>query len=172
MLWVCFIDLTLLIGWQDGHLADLYHVSTEVFFQKRCMGWPVFTKNMTIKILSVCIIDTAWIVCGRVYAMVQCVSVCRSVCPIYRLQHAAAARLLLWAWSAGHIDWYWQLPGAAAAQWIVAHHSAANASDVMLSADVGIQTVVFVVCECTEPANGFFSIQTTSRSNFPNAASR
>jgi len=52
----------------------------------------------------------------------------------------AAAGLLLWAWWAGDIDLKWQLPGAAAAWCIAANCSAANASSVMLSADVGSWT--------------------------------
>jgi len=63
-----------------------------------------------------------------------------SVCPICRLLHVAAAGLLLRAWWAGDIDLKWQLPGAAAAWCIAANCSAANASSVMLSADVGSWT--------------------------------
>jgi len=46
--------------------------------------------------------------------------------------HATAVGLLLWAQWAGDISQEWQLPSATAA-W----HSAANASSVVLSADVG-----------------------------------
>jgi len=66
---------------------------------------------------------------GRVYVTARC----PSVCPIYRLMHAAAAGLLLWARRAGEIDRSRRPPGATAAR----RRSAANASSVTLSADVG-----------------------------------
>jgi len=66
---------------------------------------------------------------GRVYVTIRC----PSVCPIYRLMHAAAAGLLLWARRAGEIDRSRWPPGATAAR----RRSAANASSVTLSADVG-----------------------------------
>ena len=50
------------------------------------------------------VIDTACIVCGRVYAMVRCPSVCPSVClSCWSLQQCVAG-LLPWAWQAGDIS--------------------------------------------------------------------
>ena len=79
--------------------------------------------------------------CGRVYVTVRCLSVCPSVCPIYRPLQQRAAGLLLWALQAGDIDRL--LHGASAAAGAAASRSisatgrlAANASSVRLSADV------------------------------------
>ena len=78
-------------------------------------------------------IDTARIVCGRVYVTVRCPSVSLS-----RLSTAAlcCGGLLLWARQQTiSIDRQRRPPGAAAAR-----HSSANASSVTLSADVGSST--------------------------------
>jgi len=49
-------------------------------------------------------IDTARVICGRVYAAVRRPSVCLSVCPIYRPLKQHVAGLLLWAGRVGDIE--------------------------------------------------------------------
>ena len=63
-------------------------------------------------------------------------SVRPSVCSIRPLQHHVAG-LLLWARQARYIDIQRRPPGAAAARRTAAWRSAANASSVTLSANVG-----------------------------------
>ena len=82
---------------------------------------------------DVLLTDTARIVCGRI--TVQCPSICLSLCPICHPLHATAAGLLLWAQRAGD-----QSTAAATGCHSIWHtamrHPVANASSVMLSADV------------------------------------
>ena len=54
----------------------------------------------SLSVILIIVIDTARIVCDRVYATVRC----PSVCPIYRPLYTAVAGLLLWARRAGDID--------------------------------------------------------------------
>jgi len=63
---------------------------------------------------------------SMVYETVRLLSVCPSVSPITRPSHAAAAGLLLWAQQEGDID-----------RLLRGRRSAANASSITLSADVG-----------------------------------
>ena len=63
---------------------------------------------------------------SMVYETVRLLSVCPSVSPIIRSSHAAAAGLLLWAQQEGDID-----------RLLHGRRSAANASSITLSADVG-----------------------------------
>ena len=83
-------------------------------------------------------IDTAQVLCSRVYVTIR-PSVYPFVCPSYLApQPRRAAGLLLWAWRTGDIHRQRLAPSSSrAATRAAALRSAANASSVTFTADVG-----------------------------------